>query len=119
MAVTVLLIDGDADCRAISQPLLIQAGYSVLSAPTMPEGMALAPQADIVITEYEIPAFCGECIAARLRAMRVSVPIVVWSSQIAPEVRIAAREADAVFLPKPSAPSRLCALVQLLAPPPE
>lgn len=93
----VLLVDDDPVILAIAEAILVRLGYRV-SAHTRP-GDALtaftAPGADFaaVVTDLSMPALTGRELAAQLRAVRPTIPIVLTSGFFS-----AAEEADAETL---------------------
>ena len=73
----VLLVDDDADMRALLKVVLEAEGYRVLEAGGGDEAAALASQrVDAVILDKEMPGASGFEVLARLRRRHPEVPVI-------------------------------------------
>jgi CheY-like chemotaxis protein len=81
---TVLCIDDDVENTELRRQLLEGLGFSVLTANTGPDGLALittqAP--DIVLLDYRMPAMDGGQVAERAKKLRPGLPIVMLSAHV-------------------------------------
>lgn len=78
---TLLWIDDHVAGVTLRKPILENSGYSVLTATTSKQGLALVSShpIDAVIIDCPLPDMSGELLARQLRAKRPTLPIVVLS----------------------------------------
>ncbi|MBY0456750.1 MAG: response regulator, partial [Gemmataceae bacterium] len=111
-AETVLVADDDAPVRALVTHGLRARGYTVLSAGSPAEAVALAqdhPGAlDAVVCESRLPGGCGRELARRLRAARPDLVVLLVSGSAD------ASGGDLPFLAKPFTPAVLAARLRKL-----
>jgi CheY-like chemotaxis protein len=81
---TVLCIDDEPIGLMVRKLVLESAGYHVLTAPDGPHGLTLFESCpvDAVILDYYMPGMDGGQVAARMRQMNPSVPILLLSAYI-------------------------------------
>lgn len=84
---TVLLVEDEAQVRAITSKLLSRLGYQVLEAADGPRAIALAEKfagkIDLLLTDVIMPGMNGQELAARLAAIRPSLRVVFASGYTA------------------------------------
>jgi len=99
---TALIVEDNAVNRFLLETLLKKQGWAVLLAEDGSEAFALAPQADIVLMDVQMPGIDGLVATRRLRAKGLSVPIVALTARTGDEDREACMEAGMdAFLTKP------------------
>jgi len=80
---TVLLVEDDADVRAVAARALRDGGYQVLAAAGAGDAMELAARApgpvDILVTDVVMPGVNGKALAEELRRRRPSVRVLFVS----------------------------------------
>lgn len=78
---TLIWIDDHLAGVTLRKPILENCGYSVLTARTAQEGLALlsAAPVDGVILDYRLPDMDGETLVRHIRALDSTLPIVVLS----------------------------------------
>jgi signal transduction histidine kinase len=81
---TVLVVDDDADHRALMRELLEPIGFTVLAAPDGPSALMLAAelQPDLFLLDIAMPGMDGWALAAALRAGHREAAIVMLSANI-------------------------------------
>jgi CheY-like chemotaxis protein len=109
----VLLVEDDADTREITGLLLDHAGYEVIATQDLAEGIALSQEhRDIGIVLADMYLGGGQTGILLIREIRrngLQVPIVLTSADDG--VRVAARDLNVHFLPKPyGRQALLCAM---------
>jgi CheY-like chemotaxis protein len=79
---TILVVDDEEPGRQLRKLLLESVGYSVLTAPSGPEGIKLfrSNQIDAVIIDYWMADMNGLAVAKELRRMNRQTPIIVLSA---------------------------------------
>ena len=80
---TVLLVDDDAAVRRGVERMLVSLGFEVIAAGDGAEGVAMLTQdparVDVVIMDQTMPRLDGVAAATAMRALGVTVPIVLIS----------------------------------------
>ena len=110
---TVLIVEDDADNRAIYQTVLDHAGYRVLVAFNGQEGVELALRhvPDMILMDLSMPVVDGWGAIQRIRAdaRTESIPVCVLSAHVLIEgAYAAAMEAGfQCYLTKPVEPKRV------------
>jgi CheY-like chemotaxis protein len=118
MSRTLLLIDDDDDIREIAQlSLELGAGWSVLTAGSGVEGIAIAreKQPDAILLDVMMPVLDGPATLARLREddRTRSIPVVFLTAKARPSDRDRLAGLDvAGVLAKPFDPMTLAAQLQ-------
>ncbi len=79
-----LCVDDELLGLEVRRMVLEHAGYRVLTAETGAAGLALhrEEQVEAVILDYAMPEMNGAEVAARMRAAKPQVPILLLSAQI-------------------------------------
>jgi CheY-like chemotaxis protein len=83
MGNTILCVDDEQHGLMIRQMLLERVGYSVLTAGSAREGLALFSRrpVDAVVLDYYLPDLDGGLVAAAMRMIKPDVPIILFSVQ--------------------------------------
>jgi len=83
MGNTILCVDDEQHGLMIRQMLLERVGYSVLTAASAREGLALFSRQpiDAVVLDYYLPAVDGGRVATAMRLIKPDVPIILFSVQ--------------------------------------
>ena len=81
-AARVLVVDDDADMRALLEDELREAGYEVVAAPSGSEALDLLGSmgADAVVTDLVMPGMKGDELAARIRDGGMDVPVIIMTA---------------------------------------
>jgi DNA-binding NtrC family response regulator len=109
----ILVIEDEEKYRRVISLHLTSSGYSVKAAGTAEEGLKLAAEADLVLTDLKLPGMDGLAFLAQLRAQNVLAPVVVMSAFGTMEIAVEAMKKGAVdFLPKPFSLDHLSAVVE-------
>jgi DNA-binding response OmpR family regulator len=111
---TILIVEDDADCRAVLQDLLELNGYTVRSCKDAHEAVAVARarRPSLVLLDYLMPDADGAWVVRTLRSSGVDVPVVLTTGLN--EGREQAEELGVPSLEKPFDIGRLLALVRSL-----
>lgn len=83
MGKTILCVDDEQHGLMIRRMLLERVGYSVLTAGTAREGLALFSHepVDAVVLDYYLPDIDGARAATAMRLIKPDVPIILFSVQ--------------------------------------
>lgn len=78
---TLLWIDDYKPGLEVFRAMFESQGFKVLTAASGEEGLKLAAltSLDAVVTDYEMPGMNGEAVAAALKAMYPTIPVVLFS----------------------------------------
>ena len=78
----ILHVDDHQDTRLMMAALLSDAGYGVMTAGTVQEGLALAKEIefDLYLLDVRLPDGTGVELCQRLRALRPEVPVLYYSA---------------------------------------
>ncbi|MFN7856493.1 MAG: ATP-binding protein, partial [Acidovorax sp.] len=115
----VMYVDDDEALVFLVQRLLRRRGYLV-SCFTDPHAAAAALRAepqryDLLVTDYNMPGFCGVDLVLEARRIRPSLPVALASGYVTTEIEQAALAAGArALIHKPNDVEELCATVQRL-----
>jgi CheY-like chemotaxis protein len=114
---TVLVVDQDAETRAIMSALLQPIGFSVLEAEQGQAGMAEAirHQPDLIITNLSMPIMGGLELIQQVRQYQplAKIPVIVSSASVFESDRQKSTKAGAnAFLPKPVQIDELLGILQ-------
>lgn len=113
----VLLLDDDADLRALVQRSLVGAGFAVRTAADSSQlDKLLARESfDVLVLDLMMPGEDGLSICRRLRANGESIPIMMLTARGDPIDRIVGLEMGADdYLPKPFEPRELAARLRAM-----
>lgn len=98
-AKAVLVVEDDSIARSALEELIGCEGYTVLSAGTPEEALALTERAghiDVLVADVRLPGLSGDQLACRLRELYPSLQVILMSGMPAP-----AKERSTAFLEKP------------------
>jgi two-component system, cell cycle sensor histidine kinase and response regulator CckA len=102
---TVLLAEDSDVVRKLTQEMLTQAGYKVLSASGGGEALKLLEShnqpVDILITDTVMPGMSGPELVIHARRLRPSIKVLLVSGYVDREAENFAVHSDAAFLAKP------------------
>ncbi len=117
MTKTILTIDDSRTMRDMLKLALDDAGYRVVQAEDGLSGLAAleAHAPDVVITDINMPGLDGFGVIERVRAnpRHKGLPVLVLTTESAPEKKQRAREAGATgWIVKPFDPAKLVDVVR-------
>jgi len=118
MPAVVLVVDDEPGIRAVLVELLTDEGYSVVVAQDGAEALRQIGDAmpDVVLLDLNMPKLTGWEVVERLRALAITLPIVIMSAGQSAAME-AARLGAAASLPKPFAIEDVITTVERLVPP--
>jgi len=111
---TILCIDDHRNALIGRKMLLEDCGYKVLEATGAKEGLKLfrSHSVDAVVLDYQMPGMNGDVVAARMKRIRSSIPIMLLSAYgPLPESKL--KSVD-TFVPKSQEPKMLLSKLQHL-----
>lgn len=112
---TILLVEDQRAIRELIEQSLVEAGYRVLSAMGAAQALVLAEQhlhdIDLLVTDVVMPKMRGPELAARLRSLRPSLPVVFMSGFIGDAIQAGSLDATDL-LEKPFGNDALLARVE-------
>jgi DNA-binding NtrC family response regulator len=109
----ILVIEDEEKYRRVISLHLSSSGYSVKAAGTAEEGLKLAGDADLVLTDLKLPGMDGLAFLEQLRAQNMLTPVIVMSAFGTVENAVEAMKKGAVdFLPKPFSLDHLSVVVE-------
>src|SRR5215210_6666251 len=78
----ILHVEDHQDTRLVMAALLIDAGYGVMTAGTVAEGLKLAKETtfDLYLLDVRLPDGTGIELCQKLRALRPDVPVLYYSA---------------------------------------
>ncbi|MDA8453282.1 ATP-binding protein [Acidovorax sp. GBBC 3334] len=115
----VMYVDDDQALVFLVQRLLKRRGYRV-SGFTDPheatEALRADPQAyDLVVTDYNMPGYCGVDLVRESKRIRADLPVALASGHVTTEIeREALAEGASALIHKPNDVDELCATVHRL-----
>lgn len=114
---TILVIDDQADERAIQRAMLSYLGYTVREAGSGEDGLrdAMETPPDLVLLDVAMPRMDGFAVCRALRADQrtTSVPILLYTASVVGNLQEQAQEAGADgVLTKPIDPQTVATEVQ-------
>lgn len=85
-AITILVVDDDADVREVVCAMLLSLGYRVFTAPDGGEALRIAsakggPKIDVLLTDYRMPEMRGDELAKRFHAASPMTGMIIMSSE--------------------------------------
>lgn len=115
----VMYVDDDQALVFLVQRLLRRRGYEVNGYTDPHEATAALradPQAyDLLVTDYNMPGFCGVDLVREARLIRPDLPVALASGYVTAEIEQAAlAEGAQALIHKPNDVEELCATVQRL-----
>lgn len=117
MPSVILAVDDSASMRQMVRFTLESAGYEVVQATDGVEALDYAKdgRADLVLTDVNMPRMDGITLVKELRNLAgyKGVPILVLTTEAAPETKMQGKQAGATgWLVKPFNPEQLLATIQ-------
>jgi DNA-binding NtrC family response regulator len=98
----ILVVEDEDKLRRVLQLQLETAGFQVLQASTAEQGLKLAEQADLVLTDLKLPGMDGLGLLASLRRQNSTIPVVVMTAFGTVENAVEAMKSGAAdFVMKP------------------
>lgn len=84
MSLTLLCIDDEPTVLTLRKMLLESVGHRVLLAESGPQGLKILQSENVqtVIVDYKMPEMTGSEVAARIRAIRPELPIIMLSAYV-------------------------------------
>ncbi|MBY0455440.1 MAG: response regulator [Burkholderiaceae bacterium] len=115
----VMYVDDDKALVFLVQRLLRRRGYTVSGFTDPHEAAAAlraAPEAyDLLVTDYNMPGYCGVDLVREAHAIRPDLPVALASGYVTAEIEQAAlAEGARALIHKPNDVEELCATVQRL-----
>lgn len=118
----ILIVEDEPMISEMISEALKDDGFEVHVAASASEALRYilaGGRADVLFTDIDLPGgMDGGTLAARVRELRPELP-VVYASGKANGIRHIARVPGSIFLEKPYAPDRACALLARLSHPEE
>ena len=109
---TVLVVEDEDKLRRVLELQLAGAGFEVLKAATAEDGLRLAGEADVILTDLLLPGMTGIELIQALRLQSTHTPVVVMTAVGTVENAVEAMRAGATdFLPKPFSLDHLMTVV--------
>jgi two-component system, cell cycle sensor histidine kinase and response regulator CckA len=114
---TILVVEDEAQVRALTSRILADHGYKVLEAPNgevaLEECASVHEHIDLLVTDVVMPAMSGAELAERLLETRPEMKVLYMSGYTSDVVlRHGPRERDAAVLEKPFSAERLLSRVR-------
>jgi DNA-binding NtrC family response regulator len=98
----ILVVEDEEKLRRVLGLHLSSAGYQVKAAGSAEEGLKLAADADLILTDLKLPGMDGLAFLEQIRAQNVVAPVIVMSAFGTVEIAVDAMKRGAAdFLPKP------------------
>src|SRR5712691_4152346 len=98
----IAVIEDEEKYRRVIGLHLASIGYEVKAAGTAEEGLKLAVDADLVLTDLKLPGMDGLALLEKVHAQAAELPVIVMSAFGTVEIAVEAMKKGAVdFLPKP------------------
>jgi DNA-binding response OmpR family regulator len=118
MPAVVLVVDDEPGIRAVLAELLTDEGYRVVVAQDGADALRQIGDAmpDVVLLDLNMPKLNGWEVVERLRALAITLPIVIMTAGQSAAIE-AARLGAAAALPKPFAIDDVLTTVERLVPP--
>jgi len=109
----ILVIEDEEKYRRVIGLHLSGSGYQVKATATAEEGLKLAGEVDLVLTDLKLPGMDGLALLEKLRAEDMHTPVIVMSAFGTVENAVEAMKKGAVdFLPKPFSLDHLTVVVE-------
>ena len=109
----ILVIEDEEKYRRVISLHLSSSGYSVKAVGTAEDGLTLAAEAELVLTDLKLPGMDGLAFLEQLRAQNMLAPVIVMSAFGTVENAVEAMKKGAVdFLPKPFSLDHLSVVVE-------
>ena len=99
---TILVIEDEEKHRRVIGLHLSSLGYQVKAVGTAEDGLKLAGEVDLILTDLKLPGLSGLELLAKLQAQDAHVPVIIMTAFGTVELAVQAMKQGAVdFLPKP------------------
>src|SRR5271168_302354 len=109
----ILVIEDEEKHRRVIGLHLSSAGYEVKAAGTAEDGLKLAGDVDLILTDLKLPGMDGLAFIEKIRAQNMNTPVVVMSAFGTIENAVEAMKQGAVdFIPKPFSLDHLTVVVE-------
>ncbi len=109
----ILVIEDEEKYRRVISLHLSSSGYEVKAAGTAEDGLKLAGEVDLVLSDLKLPGMDGLAFLEQLRAQNMLTPVIVMSAFGTVENAVEAMKKGAVyFLPKPFSLDHLSVVVE-------
>ena len=109
----ILIIEDEEKLRRVITLHLSASGYEVRAAGAAEEGLKLAGDADLVLTDLKLPGMDGLAFLEQIRSQNMLTPVIVMSAFGTVENAVEAMKKGAVdFLPKPFSLDHLTVVVE-------
>lgn len=112
MKKTILIVDDEPDLLVLERARLEKAGYSVITATTGEEALALLEKVipDLVLSDFNLSLINGSDLCKKIKADNAlkHIPVILFTATFKEEILRIAKEAKADdFLAKPFDPEEL------------
>src|SRR5580692_637871 len=98
----ILVIEDEEKYRRVIGLHLSSAGYEVKAAATAEDGLKLAADVDLILTDLKLPGMDGLAFIEKVRSQNTHTPVIVMSAFGTIENAVEAMKKGAVdFIPKP------------------
>src|SRR5579871_5066726 len=109
----ILVIEDEEKLRRVVGLHLSSAGYDVKAAGAAEEGLKLASDVDLILTDLKLPGMDGLAFIEKLRSQNTQTPVIVMSAFGTIENAVEAMKKGAVdFIPKPFSLDHLSVVVE-------
>ena len=109
----ILVIEDEEKYRRVIGLHLSSAGYEVKAAATAEDGLKLAADVDLILTDLKLPGMDGLAFIEKLRSQNTQTPVIVMSAFGTIENAVEAMKKGAVdFIPKPFSLDHLTVVVE-------
>jgi DNA-binding NtrC family response regulator len=109
----ILVIEDEEKYRRVIGLHLSSAGYEVKAAGTAEDGLKLAGDVDLILTDLKLPGMDGLAFIEKIRAQNTHTPVIVMSAFGTIENAVEAMKKGAVdFIPKPFSLDHLTVVVE-------
>jgi DNA-binding NtrC family response regulator len=110
---SILVVEDEEKHRRVINLHLSSAGFEVKGAGTAEEGLKLAADVDLILTDLKLPGMDGLEMLQRLKEQNSHAPVIVMSAFGTVENAVEAMKKGAVdFLPKPFSLDHLTVVVE-------
>ncbi len=109
----ILVIEDEEKYRRVIGLHLSSAGYDVKAAGTAEDGLKLAGDVDLILTDLKLPGMDGLAFLEKIRTQNMLTPVIVMSAFGTIENAVEAMKKGAVdFIPKPFSLDHLTVVVE-------
>src|SRR5579862_3381885 len=109
----ILVIEDEEKYRRVISLHLSSSGYAVKAVGTAEDGLKLASEVDLILTDLKLPGMDGLAFLEQLRSQNMLAPVIVMSAFGTVEIAVDAMKKGAVdFLPKPFSLDHLSVVVE-------